>query len=66
MQRSFLDQISTTAIEQIPPEMYFISLKIASKKSWLYSFPSALRKKKKKEESPTREEQHVTDINIRA
>lgn len=65
MQRSFLDQISTTAIEQIPPEMYFISLKIASKKSWLYSFPSALRKKKK-EESPTREEQHVNDINIRA
>lgn len=48
MQRSFLDQISTTAIEQIPPEMYFISLKIASKKSWLYSFPSALRKKKRR------------------
>lgn len=47
MQCSFLDQISTTAIEQIRTELYFISLKIASKKSWLYSFPSALRKKKK-------------------
>lgn len=58
-----LEQISTTAILQIRKEMYFIWLKITSKKSWLYLFPSALTKEK--EESPTREEQHVTDINIR-